>query len=238
MAFSDTDISLLWTSTLLRGLPMDATFEEALRAREHQLSLSDDEIFLQAGVYSPGLYLVAHGTVELVVSTPEGGEKIVEFVRAGGMLAEETLFNGRPCLYTARTITPAAILRVPEAVVGDWLTASPPFALRLMGVLAERTDYLQKDLVTFCTKGAAARLVCYLVCQFDKAPCTADGTLSLNITLPRNKLASRLGVSDSHLSRAFNELEKQGLIVKRRGGIFIPDVPALSRYVCPAGCDW
>lgn len=238
MAFSDTDISLLCAGTLLRGLPIEGVFDAALRVRESQLSLTDEAVFLKAGVVSPGLYLVAHGTVELVASTPDGGEKIIEFVRTGGMLAEETLFNGRPCQYTARTITPAAVLHVPETVVGEWLKASQPFAMRLMGILAERTDYLQKDLVTFCTKSAAARLVCYLVCHFDKAPCTPDGSLSLSITLPRNKLASRLGVSDSHLSRAFNELEKQGLIVKRRGGIFIPDVPALSKYVCPAGCDW
>ncbi len=238
MAFSETDISLLHACALLRGLPQRELFETALRCRENQLSLAADVAFLEPGVVAPGLFLVAHGTVELAVSTSGGGEKIVEFVRAGGMFAEETLFSGNPSLYVARTITPAAILRVPEATIDDWLQSSPEFSRRLMGVIAERTDYVEKDVVTFCTKSAAARLVCYLVCQFNKAPCTPDGSLSLNITLPRNKLASRLGVSDSHLSRAFNELERQGLIQKRRGGIFIPDVPALSKYVCPAGCDW
>lgn len=237
MVFSETDVSLLYGCKLLRGLPL-SLFEAALRCPENQLLLPADAVFLQAGIPAPGIFLVAHGTVELVVTTADGGDKIIDFVRAGGMLAEETLFSGCASLYAARTITPTAVLRVPESTVGEWLTASPQFARRLMGVLAERTDYLQKDMVTFCTKGAAARLVCYLVCQFDKAPCTPDGSLSLNITLPRNKLASRLGVSDSHLSRAFNELEKQGLIVKRRGGIFIPNVAALSKYVCPAGCDW
>lgn len=238
MAFSETDISLLHATALLRGLPPHACFSEALRCREKQLSLPAEAVFLPAGAVEPGLFLVAHGTVELLATTREGSEKIIEFVRAGGFFGEETLFTGRPSLYAARTITPAAVLHLPEATVNAWLAASPPFARRLMGLLAERTDFVEKDVVTFCTKSAAARLVCYLVCQFDKAPCTPDGSLSLNISLPRNKLASRLGVSDSHLSRAFNELERQGLIVKRRGGIFIPDVPALSRYVCPAGCDW
>ena len=77
---------------------------------------------------------------------------------------------------------------------------------------------------TFCTKSATARLVCYLVCQFNQAPKTPDGSLSLNITVPRGKLASRLGVSDSIFSRAFRELEEKGLVVKQRNGIFIPDV--------------
>lgn len=238
MPFSETDISLLRASSLLRGVPDHPLIDEALRRRENQLLLAAETVFLPAGGCNPGLYLVAHGTVELLASTRDGGEKIVEFVRAGGLFGEETLFGSYPCLYAARTITPVAVLHLPESTVDQWLVAMPRFARRLMGILAERTDYVEKDVVTFCTKSAAARLVCYLVCQFNKAPVTPDGSLSLNITLPRNKLASRLGVSDSHLSRAFNELERQGLIVKRRGGILIPDVPALSRYVCPAGCDW
>jgi CRP-like cAMP-binding protein len=238
MAFSETDISLLCSNPLFRGLSGQDIFEVAVRCSENQLILAADTVFLKAGTENPGLHLIAHGTVEMIATTAEGGEKIVEFARTGDMFAEETLFDGKPLRYTVRTLTPAVILRVPEQTIDEWLAAVPDFSRRLMGALAEKTDYLQKDLVTFCTKNATARLVCYLVCQFDKAPCTPDGSLHLNITLPRNKLASRLGVSDSHLSRAFKELEDKGLIVKQRNGIFIPDVPALSAYVCPAGCDW
>lgn len=236
--FSETDLSLLRGSPLFSGLPDPERYEATLRDPANQLQLAADTVVIDAGTVAPGLHLIAHGTVEMVVAPANGAEKIVDFARAGGMFAEESLFESQPVRYTARTITPAAILRVPEAALGEWLVASPDFARRLMGLLAARTDYLQKDVVTFCTKSATARLVCYLVCQFNQAPRTPDGSLSLNITVPRNKLASRLGVSDSHLSRAFRELEERGLIVKQRNGIFIPDVQALSRYVCPAGCDW
>lgn len=238
MPFSETDVGLLYGSRLLAGLPQPEIFASALRARENQLLLPAGKVFLPAGFGDAGLFVVAHGTIELVATAPGGSEKIVQFVRTGGMFAEEGLFNGCKSRYLARTITSAAVLRLPEEQINAWLQASPPFAGRLMGLIAERTDYLQKDIVTFCTKSATARLVCYLVCQFNQTPSTADGSLALNIALPRSKLASRLGISGSHLSRAFNELERQGLIEKRRGGIFIPDVNALSRHVCPAGCAW
>ncbi len=237
-AFSETDISLVRASILFQGLPQAALFEAGIRAPENQLRLPPGAVFLNAGARAPGLHVVAHGTIELVAQTAEGSEKIVEFSRTGGLLAEETLFNGEALRYSARTITAAAVLRIPEEMLTDWLTVSPAFRQRLMGLLAERTDYIEKDLVTYCTKNATARLVCYLVCNFNRAPCTPDGTLSLTVSLPRNKLASRLGVSDSHLSRAFKELEGAELIVCSRNGIFIPNVQALSRYVCPAGCDW
>lgn len=237
-SFSETDISLVLSNELLQGLPEQATIEAAVRSPENQLCLSAGVEVIQLGQLSPGLHLVAHGTVEMIAGAPDDGGKIIEFAKAGGMFAEETLFSGQPVRYLARTITPAAILRLPETTLSDWIATSPEFSRRMIGFLSARTDYMQKDMVTFCTKGATARLVCYLVCQFNQAPCTADGSLSLNITVPRNKLAARLGISDSHLSRAFKELEAQGLIVKQRNGIFIPNVQALSKYVCPSGCDW
>ena len=238
MPFSETDISLLRSSTLLQGLPALPIFEDTLRNPANQLLLPADTVVVVAGALAPGLHLIAHGTVEMFVAPGDGNEKFVDFARAGSVFAEESLFEEQPVRYTARTLTPAAILRIPEDTVGEWLARSPEFSRRLIGLLAARTDYLQKDMVTFCTKSATARLVCYLVCQFNQAPKTPDGSLSLNITVPRGKLASRLGVSDSHLSRAFRELEEKGLVVKQRNGIFIPDVQALSKYVCPAGCDW
>ena len=66
----------------------------------------------------------------------------------------------------------------------------------------------------------------------------ADGSYSLLIEIPHNKLASRLGLSASQVSRSFRELQDQGLIVQQAQGFFIPDVPALSKYVCPGGCDF
>jgi CRP-like cAMP-binding protein len=93
-------------------------------------------------------------------------------------------------------------------------------------------------MLTFRSKRATSRLVCYLLCHFDKAPRTPDGSYSLRVDIPHNKLASRLGISDSQISRSFRELQEQGMIVAQDQGFFIPNVPALSKYVCPAGCDF
>lgn len=66
----------------------------------------------------------------------------------------------------------------------------------------------------------------------------ADGSFLLRIDIPHNRLASRLGVSASQVSRSLRELQDQGLIVARGNAFFIPNVPALSKYVCPCGCDF
>ena len=236
MPLSTAVIAFLETCPLLNDIPPDVVRDALDQALGEPLGLAANAVFMRAGQINPGLYLITDGTVELFGNDAENREKILDFAKAGDTLAAETLFTSRPLQYTARTLTPTTMLHLPSATIAQWVTAYPAFAITLMSLVAERIDYLFKDMLTLRTKKATARLVCYLVCHFDKAPRTPDGTHSLSIDIPRNKLASRLGITDSHLSRSFRELQEQGLIVAQGQGYFIPDVPALSKYVCPAGC--
>ncbi len=238
MPFSTREIALLSASTILQDMPRDVVLEAIDRSPDCQLWLPPDEIFFRAGQVSPGLYIIAHGTIELFVADADGKERVLDFAKDGDTLAKETLFSDRPLQYSARSLSAAAVLHLPNALISEWIASYPAFARRLMSLVAERIDFLYKDMLTFRSKRATARLVCYLLCHFNKAPKTPDGSFSLRIEIPHFKLASRLGVSDSQVSRSFRELQEQGLIVAQDQGYFIPDVPALSKYVCPAGCDF
>ncbi len=238
MPFSETEIALLKTSVVLQDIPPAEVLEAITAHPERQFGLPPNQVFIEIGEVEPGLYIIGHGTVEMFVLDADGKEKILDFARTGGTLAEETLFSDRPLQYSARSLTQAAVLHLPNPLVSEWIARYPAFSRRLMSLVAARISFLYKDMLTFCTKRATARLVCYVVCHFDRAPTTPDGSYSLHLAIPRHKLASRLGISDSHLSRSFRELQNEGLIVPQGHGYFIPNVPALSRYVCPAGCDF
>jgi CRP-like cAMP-binding protein len=229
-------LTVLNSSTVLDDIPAEVVRLALDGTPDSSLELAADTVFLNAGQIDPGLYLILDGTVELFGKDAEGKERILDFARAGDTLAAETLFTSRPLQYSVRSLTPISALHLPHRLITEWVATYPAFALRLMSLVAERIDYLFKDMLTLRTKKATARVVCYLVCHFDKAPRTPDGTHSLHIDIPRHKLASRLGITDSHLSRAFRELQDNGMIVAQGQGFFIPDVPALSKYVCPAGC--
>ena len=229
-------LTVVRTSPLLDDIPPEVLRAVLAEMPDARLELPADAVFLHGGEIDPGLYLILEGTVELFGKDAEEKEKILDFARAGDALATESLFNKRALQYSARTLTPVALLHLPHSLITEWVAAYPAFARRLMSLVAERIDYLFKDMLTLRTKKATARVVCYLVCHFDKAPRTPDGTHTLTIDIPRNKLASRLGITDSHLSRTFRELQDKGMIVAQGQGFFIPDVPALSKYVCPSGC--
>lgn len=238
MAFSTSDLALIESSPILHDIDPEL-IRQTLAARvDCQLELSPNTVFVDAGQVKPGLYLIAHGTIELFVTDADGKEDVVDFARNGGTVAEETLFSERPLQYSARSLTQAALLYLPTALLGEWIERHPAFAKRLIALVSERIHYLNKDVFTFRTKRATSRLVCYLLCHFNKAPMTADGSYHLKVEIPHNRLASRLGFSASQVSRSLRELQERGLIIEQADGYFIPDVPALSKYVCPRGCDF
>jgi len=241
MPFDPSEFETLNASGILQDIPDDVVLEAIDGSPDRQCSqlcLPSDAIFLCAGQSTPGLYIIIHGTIEMFVAEADGKERVLDFVKGGSTLAKETLFSDKPLQYSARSLSAAAVLHLPNALISEWIARYPAFARRLMSLVAERIDFLYKDMLTFRSKRATSRLVCYLLCHFDKAPRTPDGSYTLRIDIPHNKLASRLGVSDSQISRSFRELQEQGLIVAQDQGFFIPNVPALSKYVCPAGCDF
>ena len=238
MTFSDREQAMLRSSAILQDIDPDVLQATLASRPEGQFQLPPATTFIEAGEVKPGLYLIAHGIIETFVIDADDSEKILDFARTGGTLAEETLFSERPLQYSARSLGPAAVLHLPDDVVAEWIARYPAFARRLMTLVAERINYLNKDMFTYRAKRATSRLVCYVLCHFNKAPMAADGSYSLQIEIPHNKLASRLGLSASQVSRSFRELQDHGLIVQQAQGYFIPDVPALSKYVCPGGCDF
>lgn len=238
MTFDDQQLAQAKSSAILSDIAPDVLDAALSGAPEAQIVLPPATTFVAAGELKPGLYLVTQGIVELFVADTDDSEKIIDFARAGGTLAEETLFSDRPLQYSARSLGRAAVLHLSDALIAQWIENTPSFARRLMTLVAERINYLNKDLFTYRAKRATSRLVCYLLCHFNKAPMADDGSYQLAVDIPHNKLASRLGLSASQVSRSFRELQERGLIVPQASGYFIPNVPALSKYVCPGGCDF
>ena len=237
MPFRDSELALARSSKILKDIPAEVLGCMLENRTEAQLNLPANKIFASAGEISPGLFLVVHGVIELFISDDKRRDKVVDFVQAGDILAQETLLTAHPLPYSARTLTEAAVLHLPDDLIATWQELYPAFSRRLLSHIAQRAEYISNDMLTLRTKKAAARLVCYLLCHFNKAPKTPDGSHNLDIPFPRNKLASRLCITNSHLSRAFRELQDVGLIIPHGRGYFIPNVPMLSKYVCPAGCD-
>lgn len=238
MIFSDTEAALFERVPILQDIPLPVLRETLATHSASQCVVLPGETFLAAGTAHPGLHVVVHGSLELFVLTGCGREKVFDFVKIGGTVGEETLFSERPLQYSARSLTHTAVFRLSPEMVAAWVDDYPAFSRKLMQLVAARIDFVVRDMISLCTKRATAHLICYLVCQFACVRGPADDSCFLPLAIPRHKLASRLGMTESHLSRTFRDLEEKALLIPRGRGYDVPSISALSNYVCPGGCDF
>jgi len=237
VSFTAHEIALLKSSRLFAGLADSPRFNELLARPESRVQVPEDVVFLEREQRSPGLYILVHGSVELYFCSPEGEEKVLHFIKSGETLAEETVSDGRPINYWARSLTPTVMLRLPSAEVLAWMDESWPFAERFLKLVSERICLLYADVVTFYSKTAVQRLACYLICGFETSRLTLKDSLNLAIPVPKKNLASRLSISQTHLSRALRDLTERGLITQEGNRLQVRNVEGLAEYVCPHGCD-
>jgi len=93
----------------------------------------EGEIVFQAGQSGDKMYVVASGTVDVLV-----GEKVVETVEASGIVGEMALLGTRKRSATALAKTECRLLPIDEAFFLHLVEQSPRFSLTVMKIMADR----------------------------------------------------------------------------------------------------
>jgi len=89
-----------------------------------------------------------------------------------------------------------------------------------MRVLSENLLNLMAMLTSKVSESVRERLISYLL------SCSKDGSL---IEKTHEEIAKDIGSARVVVSRVLKELEREGFIILRRGGLFIKDHEALSK---------
>ena len=129
---SPTDFETLSAFGILQDIPRDVVLAAIEHNPDCQLGLAPGTVFLTAGQVTPGLYIIIHGTIEMFVGEADGKERVLDFVKDGNTLAKETLFSDKPLQYSARCLSSATLVHLPNALISKWIEHYPAFARRLM----------------------------------------------------------------------------------------------------------
>lgn len=163
------------------------------------------------GDASQGFYAVAYGMVKLFVPA-SNGERVLRLVGAGETFGEPVVFMVRPYPISAQTIVDSMLLFLPSEAVLGMVDQDAHFARGMLAALSQRVHDFVADLEAQ-SHTCAQRLASLLE---SLAP---PGNGVARVILPASKtvLAARLGVTKATLSRAFAQMQSDGLIgVERR----------------------
>ena len=173
------------------------------------------------------LHIVVKGTVE-AYGTHNERETALAILRPFRSFILAAVVRDEVYLTSARTLEATRILMIPAATVRSVFDKDAAFARAVVRELASRYRDLVRDIKGNKLRTSQERLANYLLQLAPKR----GGKLAFELPIEKRTLASYLGMSPEHLSRAFQHLTEHGVVMHGQN-VTITDRPKLQYFANP-----
>jgi len=224
MNLSKADFAALRRVYLFSGLADD----EYLEALSHATSVhlhAGQHLFSQ-GDAAHAFFWVAEGIVKLYRATPQGDEKVIDLIGPNRFFAEAVLFMGGHYPLNAASQSPARLIAFDGSKFKDWLARDPQRCFRLMAAMSARMHKLVNDIDRLTLMKGADRLMQYLL---DHSDPDATGRERVDLEVPKQVIASRIGVKPETFSRLLHKLVDMGCVEMDGSTLYIRDPEAMRQ---------
>lgn len=180
------------------------------------VTCNDGEIMLDCENFANALFLVLHGTAAVWTKNECGREVFLRFIPEGELFGAATLFGREEknsfCT-SVRAKKNCTALMIPAQCVTRILLDHPQTAIDYISFLSDKIRFLNSKIDSYTTDGATDRLLKYLHSR------QKNGESLDNINMSR--LAKQLNVGRASLYRSLDELEKNGIIIRKNNTIIV-----------------
>ncbi len=207
---------------LFRGIP-DAplmTLAEAGKVR----SLPKGKIVFDQSSHSETTYLVHHGCIDLVLSTPEGRELVIGSMRRGDLFGELGVLTGGARSAQAMAREASDLISIPGQVFLAELEKEPLLMRRMLELTSERLQLSSQRESALAFMDAPARVALALIQLSEQEPNTPD-----LVTISQNELAQHVGTTRQTAASILGRWRRRGWIITGRGKIMLVDRASLRR---------
>lgn len=217
------------TITLLSHLPLfgEMSREEIERIAQgtRELGLSRGEILFNCGDASTGFYVLIYGQIKLALTSPRGGEKVLELVGPGQSFGEALMFLDKPYPLYAQALDDSLLLHISKNVIVGGIDTDPAFCRKMLAGLSIRLHRLIQNVesISLCTP--EQRVVNYLLQHLGDI--TEGRDVHIGLSARKNVISSCLNITPETLSRILHNLSVAGLIKVEGQDICIKDVARL-----------
>ena len=198
----------------------DALAEKLMVSR-----LRAKEVLFHRGDPADGFYFVLSGQIELGFVAANGEKKILEVFGANRTFAEAVTFMRKHAYpATAAAVTESEIIKIPNAPYVEWLHRDPDACLRLLADVCQHLHARVVEVERSTVQNAKTRLTAFLL---DAVRESELDSATVNLTLPKYVIASRLSIKPETLSRILRSMVQDKLIESDDAAVRIPSVSRL-----------
>jgi CRP-like cAMP-binding protein len=161
------------------------------------------------------MYLVLSGRVKVVIFGENGREVTLSLLRPGDAFGEIALFDGKARSASCIAMEPTAVLVLAREDLMRHLVTYPRTALNLLGEMATRLRRADESIAQLALCDVHERLIHRLVSlAVDEGIEAPEGRL-VRRRPTQQELANMIGACRETISRMFNQLAREGLIIAR-----------------------
>jgi len=220
-----------WQSVSKNILIADLTAQQSQSMREHSKSYfleSGQSLFRQDDAIH-SFFILIKGQVKLSRSSPDGNEKIFDFIQAGQSFAEAVVLTGAPG-YPVGCVA----LKESHAVGFDathfraMLEQNTQTCFNLIAQLSKRLHWHVNETDQLAQYNATYRLGGYLLHELELKQ---NDSQEIKLSVPKSMLASRLSIKPETFSRTLKRLSTLGLVEVHDTRIKVLDAQQLRTYL-------
>lgn len=181
------------------------------------------ETILKQGEMSPGLFILAHGRMDVLLVGADGEQTLLAHLGPGDTVGEIESISGESCIASCRVLALTTLLFCPTELLFEYLR-SPIFIRNLASVFRARLAYDNAVKVLDQHGSLEERL-------FQRLRIMCDGRDRVRAN--QAELAEILGCSRQSVNKALGRLRAEGIIDVAKGQVRIlqqePSLAALGR---------
>lgn len=176
-----------------------------------------------------GFHIVVFGQVKLSFTSAQGVEKILEIVQQGQSFGEAMMFLEKPYAVSAQALSSCLLLHISKSAVFSEMERNHGIMRKMIGSLAHQTHHLMLDVEGYTLLTGKQRIISYLLDQLKNGEPGSE-TMSIDLSVSKGAIASRLNLTKEHFSRILHELSDLDLIRVDGRHLTIPSMKRLSIY--------
>ena len=208
---------------LFQGMSRDDLSLVAERTKFDFMKLQSGNIVIAEDDSAQHLYFLLSGTLSAETAADDRSYKVTEQVNAPFMMQLESLFGyNQRYTRTFKAMTDAGVLRLEKKEVVRLSEEFLVFRINLLNILATQSQRAARQHWHRCPQTLRERIVRF----FNQHCLYPAGSKKFFILM--NTLANELNDSRLNVSRQLNAMEREQLLVLRRGQIEIPHLEVMS----------
>ncbi len=186
---------------------------------------------------SDDVFFVLRGIVRLKIPSSSGREVLFQDIEAGSYFGEIDAIDGRPRATGALAHTDVVIARMPRAVFLNAMHRYPDAGDQLLHRLTAIVRALATRVREFSTLDVRHRIYAELL-RLSQPKDGARDTAVISPPPVQSAIAARISTRRETVAREMKALERDGLLVRKRGALVITDTRKLQCMLKrDAGCD-